>query len=119
MEQLVGTTLGRYRIERLLGRGGMAWVYQAQDPAFGRTVAVKVLAPKIADEPQFVERFLREARSMARLQHPHILPVYDVGEQGGNAYLVMLHVDRSEEHTSELQSRRDLVCRLLLEKKKK
>ncbi|MFN8512516.1 MAG: serine/threonine-protein kinase [Thermomicrobiales bacterium] len=98
MDQLVGTTLGRYRIERLLGRGGMAAVYQAQDPAFGRTVAVKVLSSKIADEPQFVERFLREARSMARLQHPHILPVYDVGEHQGTAYLVMLHVDGGSLH---------------------
>jgi eukaryotic-like serine/threonine-protein kinase len=98
MERLVGTTLGRYRIERLLGRGGMAWVYQAHDPAFGRTVAVKVLAPKLSDETQFVERFLREARSMARLQHPHILPVYDVGEQHGTAYLVMLYVDGGSLH---------------------
>ena len=98
MEQLVGNTLGRYRIERLLGRGGMAWVYQAHDPAFARTVAVKVLSPKLADEPQYVERFLREARSMARLQHPHILPVYDVGEQNGTAYLVMLYVDSGSLH---------------------
>jgi len=98
MEQLVGTTLGRYRIERLLGRGGMALVYQAIDPAFGRTVAIKVLSSKLSDEPHYVERFLREARSMARLQHPHILPVYDVGEQDGSAYLVMLYVDSGSLH---------------------
>src|SRR5687767_6864328 len=93
MDRLVGTTLGRYRIERLLGYGGMAWVYRAQDPAFGRTVAIKVLPPNFVEDPSVIERFLREARSMARLQHPHILPVHDVGQQQGTAYLVMLYVD--------------------------
>jgi serine/threonine protein kinase/Tol biopolymer transport system component len=92
MDQLVGTTLGRYRIERLLAHGGMAWVYRAHDPAFGRAVAVKVLPPALVDDPRVAERFLREARSMARLQHPHILPVHDVGEQRGIAYLVMHYV---------------------------
>ena len=117
MDQRLGTLVGRYRLERLIGRGGMAWVYQAHDPAFARTVAIKVLSPKLSGEPQYVERFLREARSMARLQHPHILPVHDVGEQGGSAYLVMRYVDGGSLHerlaatrTGEHLSLRDLLA---------
>jgi serine/threonine-protein kinase len=97
-EGLIGGTLGRYRIEGLLGRGGMATVYRALDPVFDRTVAIKVLSPQLAREAQFTERFQREARSMARLQHPHILPVHDVGEQGGSVFLVMQYVERGNLH---------------------
>ncbi|CAA9548432.1 MAG: tolB protein precursor, periplasmic protein involved in the tonb-independent uptake of group A colicins [uncultured Thermomicrobiales bacterium] len=93
MDRLDGKTLSRYRIEAQIGRGGMASVYRATDPAFRRTVAIKVLAPHLARDPQFVERFLREAHSSAHLQHPHIIPVYDVGEQDGLAFLVMQYVD--------------------------
>ncbi|HEX5502718.1 MAG TPA: protein kinase [Thermomicrobiales bacterium] len=93
MDELVGKTFGRYRIEAPLGRGGMASVYLAADPAFGRTVAIKIVDPGLGQQnPRLVERFLREARAIARLQHPHILPVYDVGEQGGEGYLVMQYV---------------------------
>lgn len=93
MDRLVGTALGRYWIEALEGRGGMASVYRATDPAFGRPVAIKVLAAALARDPGFAERFLREARAVARLQHPHILPVHDVGEQDGTVFLVMPYID--------------------------
>ncbi|HEX5505348.1 MAG TPA: serine/threonine-protein kinase, partial [Thermomicrobiales bacterium] len=92
MDPLVGATLGRYRVDARLGRGGMATVYRAHDPAFGRVVALKVLDPALTGDPAFVQRFLREARAIARLQHPNILPVYDVGEQDGEGYLVMQYV---------------------------
>ncbi len=86
---MIGKTLGRYRLEASLGRGGMAEVFRAHDERLGRTVAVKVVLPAFASEPQFGERFLREARLVAGLEHPHILPVYDSGESDGVPYLVM------------------------------
>ena len=92
MDALLGTSLGRYRIEALLGEGGMAWVYRAHDPAVDRTVALKVVHPRLAADRAFADRFAREARAVARLQHPHILPLHDFGEQDGRAYLVMPHV---------------------------
>jgi serine/threonine-protein kinase len=86
---MIGQTLGRYRLEASLGRGGMAEVFRARDERLGRTVAVKVILPAFASEPHFAERFLREARMVASLEHPHILPVYDSGDEGGVPYLVM------------------------------
>jgi hypothetical protein len=75
-----GETLGRYRLEAPLGRGGMAEVWRAQDTALGRPVAVKVILPALAADSSFVERFLREARLVAALDHPNVVPVWDVGE---------------------------------------
>ncbi len=92
MDALIGTTLGRYTIEALLGEGGMARVYRAHDPAVGRLVALKVVHPRLAVDRAFTERFAREARAVARLQHPHILPIHDFGGQGGLAYLVMPYI---------------------------
>jgi hypothetical protein len=86
---MIGQTLGRYRLEASLGRGGMAEVFRARDERLGRTVAVKVILPSFASEPHFAERFLREARMVASLEHPHILPVYDSGDENGVPYLVM------------------------------
>ena len=78
----------RYRIERELGRGGMATVYLADDLRHHRQVAVKVLRPEVA-ATLGAERFLREIRFAAQLQHPHILPLYDSGEADGFLYYVM------------------------------
>ena len=86
---MIGTTLGRYRLEASLGRGGMAEVFKAHDERLGRTVAVKVILPAFAAQPDFTERFLRESRLVAGLEHPHILPVYDSGDEQGTPYLVM------------------------------
>jgi serine/threonine protein kinase len=86
---LVGRTLGPYRLIRGVGRGGMAEVYQAEDGRLQRQVAVKVLPTTLATESAFRARFEREARAAARLQHPHILAVYDFGEQDSIPYLVM------------------------------
>lgn len=83
------TRLGRYTLRKRLGAGGMAEVWEAFDETLHRTVAVKVIRPAISGAPEFVERFLREARVVANLEHPNIVPVYDFGNEGDTAYLVM------------------------------
>jgi serine/threonine protein kinase len=80
---------GRYRLERPLGRGGMASVYVARDSELERDVAVKLLAENLSDDSTFRERFVREARLAARLSHPNVVSVYDAGEDGGRPYIVM------------------------------
>jgi serine/threonine protein kinase len=80
---------GRYRIEDVLGRGGMASVYLARDGELERPVAIKVLAEHLADTPDFHDRFLREARLAAQLSHPNIVQVFDVGEDNGRPFIVM------------------------------
>ncbi|HQR46780.1 MAG TPA: serine/threonine-protein kinase, partial [Thermoanaerobaculia bacterium] len=89
MSRLAGRMLGRYRLEDLLGRGGMAEVWRAEDTKLGRAVAVKVIHDEHAGDRNFVERFLREARVVASLEHPNILPVFDFGEEEGLPFLVM------------------------------
>jgi serine/threonine protein kinase len=89
MADLVGKTLGPYQIQALLGAGGMGQVYRAHDPRLDREVAIKVLAATLAQEPGYSARFQREAKAAAKLSHPNIVPVFDVGEQGGLMYLVM------------------------------
>ena len=89
MEDLSGKQLGVYRVVSLQGEGGMAAVFKAYQPAMDRYVALKVLPRHFASNPQFVARFEQEARVLARLQHPHILPVFDFGEADGYTYLVM------------------------------
>jgi len=89
MEDLTGKQLGPYQIVAPLGEGGMAAVYKAYQPAMDRYVALKVLPRHFASDPQFVTRFQQEARVVAQLQHPHILPVFDFGEADGYTYIVM------------------------------
>src|SRR5262249_15290224 len=72
-----------------VGTGGMGAVYRARQPGLDRLVAVQVLAPEVARDPAFAERFSRERRSLARLNHPNIVTVYDFGEAGGLYYIVM------------------------------
>lgn len=84
-----GRKLGRYVLTRKLGAGGMAEVWEAFDEGLHRSVAVKVVRDEIAGEPEFRERFVREARLAAQLEHPRILPIYDFGTEGGVTYLVM------------------------------
>jgi len=81
--------IGRYQIQDALGRGGMATVYAAYDPSFERQVAIKLLPREFLHDPQFHTRFQREAKAIAALEHPAILPVYDFGEDDGQPYLVM------------------------------
>jgi serine/threonine protein kinase len=89
MEDLTGKQLGPYQIVAPLGEGGMAAVFRAYQPAMERYVALKVLPRHFADDPRFAARFQREARLLAQLQHPHILPVFDYGQAEGYSYIVM------------------------------
>jgi serine/threonine-protein kinase len=84
--------IGRYEIKAELGRGGMATVYQAYDPRFEREVAIKVLPREMLHDPQFRVRFEREAKTIAMLEHPAIVPVYDFGEEDGQPYFVMRYM---------------------------
>src|SRR6266852_3349009 len=88
-----GTKLGPYEIQAALGAGGMGEVYRARDTRLDRTVAVKILPAALATDPQFRERFDREARAISQLTHPSICTLYDVGEHGGTAFLVMELLD--------------------------
>jgi serine/threonine protein kinase len=81
--------IGRYQIKKELGRGGMATVYRAFDPMFAREVAIKVLPRELLHNPQFHKRFAREAKTIAKLEHAAIVPVYDVGEDNEQPYFVM------------------------------
>ena len=93
MNELVNKTLGQFQITRELGRGGMAVVYLAYQPALQRYVAIKVLPPQLGLDPDFVTRFRHEAIAAAKLKHPNIVTVYDVGSEGGVNYIVMELID--------------------------
>ena len=86
---LIGQTLGRYKIVEEIGKGGMGVVYKAVQPSLQRFVAIKVLRPPLTFDDQFVQRFQREALAAGRLRNPHIVTVLDVGEEHGLHYIVM------------------------------
>lgn len=88
-----GQMLGSYRIITQIGRGGMATVYKAYQPSVDRYVAIKVLPSQLAESREFATRFQQEARIIAKLEHPHILPVFDYGESDGVAYFVMRYLE--------------------------
>jgi eukaryotic-like serine/threonine-protein kinase len=88
----IPSKFGRYEIKSELGRGGMATVYRAYDPSFDRQVAIKVLPREMLHDPQFRPRFERELKIVAALEHPSIVPVYDVGEEDGQPYFVMRYM---------------------------
>jgi len=92
-DALGGHALGQYQLLARLGRGGMATVYKAYQPSLDRYVAVKVLSTFLAQNPDFAARFQREARAIAKLNHPNILPVYDYGQEGELTYIVMRYVE--------------------------
>jgi serine/threonine-protein kinase len=93
MTILAGERLGTYEVLKPIGAGGMGEVYQARDTRLGRTVAIKVLPPHLASRPELRERFEREARTIAGLNHPNICTLYDVGHQNGTDYLVLEHLE--------------------------
>ena len=92
MEHLIGKTLNRYKIGSLLGEGGMGAVFKAYDLTLERNVAVKVLYPQFARQPNFQDRFLQEARSAARLDHPSIVQVHDFGQDHSFPFIVMEYI---------------------------
>jgi serine/threonine protein kinase len=92
MSLTAGAKLGPYLIEAPIGAGGMGEVYRAVDTRLHRAVAIKVLAPRLTEDAHARERFEREARAVAALEHPHICPLYDVGEHEGASFLVMQYL---------------------------
>lgn len=84
-----GERLGEYRIDAAIGRGGMAWVFRATHVALRRVVALKVMRPGLSVDPRHVDRFRREAAAAARLSHPHVVPVFEVGHDRGIHFLAM------------------------------
>ena len=95
-EDRVGTELAGYRIDRVLGRGGMSVVFLAHDPRLKRNVALKLLSPELAEDEAFRVRFLRESRLAASLDHPNVVPVYEAGEVDGLLYIAMRYVQGTD-----------------------
>jgi serine/threonine-protein kinase len=93
MPFVIGQNVGPYRVMEQLGQGGMATVYKAYHASLDRYVAIKVLHPAFREDPSFTARFTREARVVAKLEHPHIVPIYDYSEFEGQPYLVMKFID--------------------------
>jgi serine/threonine protein kinase/DNA-binding beta-propeller fold protein YncE len=88
-----GQRLAGYRLEEIIGRGGMAVVYRAYDERLGRSVALKVLSPRYAQDEAFRQRFMRESRIAASVDHPNIIPVFEAGETGGVLFIAMRFVE--------------------------
>jgi eukaryotic-like serine/threonine-protein kinase len=88
-ERFLGRTLGKFRIDAIIGTGGFAWVYKAYDPELEIPVALKVLKPQYAGDEQFEQRFRREAATAARLRHPNIIKIFAVGKDGDAVYFAM------------------------------
>lgn len=92
----IGTRIGGYEIESLLGRGGMGVVYRARHLRLGRMVALKVLAPELAADENFRTRFMRESQMAASIDHPNVIPVYDADEIDGVLFLAMRYVEGTD-----------------------
>jgi len=85
----IGETFGKYKIIRLLGRGGMGAVYEGEDAALRRKVAVKFLPDELVNKPEVIERFMREAQVAGRLSHPNIIAIHDVSKEARACFIVM------------------------------
>src|SRR5512137_2572132 len=104
MADLTGQTLGKYQLVERLGRGGMADVYKGYQPGLDRYVAVKVMHPHLSEDPNFITRFRREAKSVAELHHPNIVQVFDFDVQGDNYYMVMEYIEGGQTLKQVLQN---------------
>jgi serine/threonine-protein kinase len=93
IEQLVGTRLGNYEIESLLGRGGMGVVYKARQISLNRSVALKILSPDLSSDSSFVKRFKREAEAIAQLDHSNIVHIHDIAKAKSFHFFSMQYVE--------------------------
>jgi DNA-binding beta-propeller fold protein YncE len=98
-EFAIGSQVAGYRLDEQIGRGGMAVVYRAQDPRLDRRVALKILAPGLASDESFRQRFIRESRAAAAVDHPHIIPVFEAGESDGVLFIAMRYVEGGDVRT--------------------
>ena len=96
MDQQAGSRLGGYVLGDRIGRGGMGVVYRATHVHLGREVALKLLAPELAREQDFRDRFLRESRLAASLDHPSVVTVYDAGDSDGTLYIAMRYMEGTD-----------------------
>jgi serine/threonine protein kinase len=94
-----GRRIAGYQIEEELGRGGMAIVYRARDVNLGRIVALKILAPQLASDDSFRQRFIQESRAAAAVDHPHIIPVFEAGKADGELFIAMRYVSTGDVRT--------------------
>ncbi len=94
-----GSLVAGYRLEEQVGAGGMAVVFRARDERLGRMVALKILAPALADDEAFRQRFIRESQAAAAVDDPHIIPVFEAGEARGVLFLAMRYVPGGDMRT--------------------
>src|SRR5688500_13965234 len=92
----VAAEIAGHRLEAIIGRGGMGVVYRARDLHLDRVVALKVIAPELAEQPEFRERFKRESRRAASIRHPNVISIYRAGEEGDVLFITMDHVEGTD-----------------------
>jgi len=114
-DPLIGMTLGGCRIQALLGRGGMGTVYRAHHIALDKPVALKVLAGHLESDAEFVERFQREARAAAQVEHPNVIQVLNVAEEKSQHFIILQFIDGENlEQMQERNGRLDLQTATLI-----
>lgn len=98
-QDLVGQRLAQYRVERIVGKGGMGTVFEAVEPALDRKVALKVLSPQASESKETVDRFKREAKVLAQIEHPHVVKIYQLGRVGKVLFIAQEFVDGTDYET--------------------